>query len=123
MRLLADENVSLPSVRLLREAGVDVASVSELRPGISDVDVLAWAAREMRITLTFDRDFGELVFRRGLSGLPGLIYCRFVPKSPTETGELLLSSWSEPGAGFEGHFTVIDRDYVRRRRLPHASDA
>ncbi|HKN26804.1 MAG TPA: DUF5615 family PIN-like protein [Roseiarcus sp.] len=29
-------------------------------PGATDPDVLAWAAREGRILLTFDKDFGEL---------------------------------------------------------------
>jgi len=36
-------------------------------PGMSDPDVLAWATRDERILLTFDKDFGELA---GASALP-----------------------------------------------------
>lgn len=118
MRLLADENVPLPSVWVLRAAGLDVAAVAEDAPGAEDGDVLARAAREGRLLLTFDRDFGELVFRRGAAGEPGVIYCRFVPRTPTEAGELLVRLAREPGVSFEGQFTVVDRDHVRRRRLP-----
>ena len=118
MRLLADENVPLPSVQRLRSAGIDIIAVAEDGAGSADVDVLRRAQDEGRILLTFDRDFGELVFWRGLSGQPGVIYCRFVPRSPTETAELLLSLAEATGGAFEGHFTVIDRDQVRRRPLP-----
>ena len=118
MRLLADENVPRPSVERLRDAGIDVTYVAEQIAGASDLDVLALAELEDRITLTFDRDFGELVFRQGIPARSGVIYCRFVPTSPTETAERLLSLSREPGVAFEGQFTVIDRDHVRRRRLP-----
>lgn len=118
MRLLADENVPLPSVRVLRDAGFDVAAVAEDAPGARDSDVLARAEDERRLLVTFDRDFGELVFRRGATGEPGIIYCRFVPHTPTEAGELLVRLAREPGVSFEGQFTVVDRDHVRRRRLP-----
>ena len=56
MRFLANENFPLPSVRLLREAGHDVVSISEETPGITDSQVLSRAVSEQRIILTFDRD-------------------------------------------------------------------
>ena len=118
MRLLADENVPLPSIHLLRAAGVDVAAVTLDAAGASDRDVLQRAEREDRILVTFDRDFGEIVFRLGASGQPGVIYCRFVPDTPIEFGELLLRMVRESGATFHGYFTVIHRDHVRRRALP-----
>jgi predicted nuclease of predicted toxin-antitoxin system len=118
MRLLADENVPLPSIFALRTAGMDVAAATEDAAGASDREVLARAQREGRVLLTFDRDFGEHVFREGASGEPGVIYCRFIPTTPLETAEVLVRLAVETGIAFEGHFTVIDRDQVRRRRLP-----
>lgn len=118
MRLLADENVPLPSIFALRTAGMDVAAATEDAAGASDREVLARAQREGRVLLTFDRDFGEHVFREGASGEPGVIYCRFIPITPLETAEVLVRLAVETGIAFEGHFTVIDRDQVRRRRLP-----
>ena len=47
-RLLVNENFPVPSLQLLRQAGFDVASVSEVMPGSSDVDVIARAFDEDR---------------------------------------------------------------------------
>ena len=66
MRFLANENFPLPSVRLLRSAGHDVLSITEESPGISDDRILARAVAEERIILTFDRDYGELIYRVGM---------------------------------------------------------
>ena len=120
MRFVADENVPLPSVEALRAAGHDVAAVAREAPGSSDATVLEQVRREGRIVLTFDRDFGELVFRRGASGEPGVVFLRFVPRTPTEPAEVLLLLLLERGLMFEGSFTVVDRDHVRQRRLPSA---
>ena len=51
-KLLADENVPLKAVEILREKGVDVASVTELSPGLKDREVLDLAGREGRIIVT-----------------------------------------------------------------------
>ena len=60
MRFLANENFPGAAVTRLETAGHDVVWVRIAAPGATDSDVLAWAAREERILLTFDRDFGEL---------------------------------------------------------------
>jgi predicted nuclease of predicted toxin-antitoxin system len=65
VRFLADENVPLPSVDALSAAGHDVVWVARETPGLADPRVLDQARRENRILITFDRDFGELVFARG----------------------------------------------------------
>ena len=59
MRWLANENFPLASVQLLRAAGHDVVAIIEDTPGAPDTGVLAQAARESRIVLTFDRDDGH----------------------------------------------------------------
>jgi len=46
MRFLANENFPLLSVRLLRQAGYDVASMTEDSPGMEDSEVLTRAAYE-----------------------------------------------------------------------------
>ncbi len=60
MRLLVNENFPLLSVKLIRQAGYDIASITEDCPGIEDIEVLTRAVNEQRIILTFDRDYGEL---------------------------------------------------------------
>ncbi|MEH1891859.1 MAG: DUF5615 family PIN-like protein [Nostoc sp.] len=118
MRFLANENFSLPSVRLLRQAGYDVASVTEDSPGIEDTEVLTHAANEQRVILTFDRDYGELIYRLRLPSPTGVIYLRFRPHTPEEPATLLLNLLQIEGLQFEERFTVVERDQIRQRPLP-----
>jgi predicted nuclease of predicted toxin-antitoxin system len=64
MRFLANENFPAPSIRLLKELGIEVKSISENSPGIVDEKVIQIAQKEKRIILTFDKDYGELIFRQ-----------------------------------------------------------
>lgn len=54
MQFLANENFPVRSVKRLREAGYDVASVIEDSPGAEDTEVLARATREQRVVKTWD---------------------------------------------------------------------
>jgi predicted nuclease of predicted toxin-antitoxin system len=78
MRFLANENFPLQSVRILRQADLEVASVTEDSPGIEDAEVLARAADEQRVILTFDRDYGELIYRLRLRCQKVSFICGFV---------------------------------------------
>jgi predicted nuclease of predicted toxin-antitoxin system len=118
MRFLADENVPAASVRRLRFEGHDVACGSEDAPGAEDPGVLARAVAEARVVLTFDRDFGELLYRRGAPAPPGVVYLRFRPASPEEPAEQLLALLAAGDVALEGHLTVLERGRVRRRALP-----
>ncbi len=58
LRLLADENFNDDIVRglLLREPALDILRVQEIGlAGAEDPDILAWAAENNRIILTYDR--------------------------------------------------------------------
>lgn len=82
MRLLANENIPLATIRLLREQGHDVAAVLEDASGTTDEEVLRRAHEESRILLTFDRDYGELIYVRRLPCPSGLIYCALFLPNP-----------------------------------------
>jgi len=73
MRFLANENFPGAAVAALDAAGHDVVWVRIAAPGTTDSDVLAWAAREGRILLTFDKDFGELARGSALSPRCGVV--------------------------------------------------
>jgi predicted nuclease of predicted toxin-antitoxin system len=118
MQLIADENFPLISIRLLRQSGYDVTSVTEDSPGIEDTEVLARAVNEQRIILTFDRDYGELIYRFRLPAPKGVIYLRFRPHSPEEPASLLLNLLQTEELQFEGRFTIVERDKIRQRPLP-----
>src|SRR4051812_23690063 len=116
MRVLADENFPRPALHALREAGWDVFSVQEECPGISDEDVIAVAAREGRILLTLDKDFGELVYRRGLPAASGVILFRITPESPQDAAAFALAvARSQPD--LRSCFCVVTRERIRIRPL------
>ncbi|HKP76329.1 MAG TPA: DUF5615 family PIN-like protein [Longimicrobiaceae bacterium] len=117
MHLLADENVPVPSIRLLRDAGYAVEAMIELAPGTADPDVLSHARQYGQILITFDRDFGELVYHRGSAVPPGVIYLRLSPADPEEAGRVLLNLFVVEDLQLEGRFTVVDTDRIRQRPL------
>jgi len=119
VRFLANENFPLPSVKSLRKAGYDILSITEDSPGIEDTEVLAWAVSDQRVILTFDRDYGELIYRLGLTPPSGVIYLRYQPLNPIEPAEQLLMLLQVEGLEFEGRFTVVEREQVRQRPLPN----
>ena len=118
MRFIADENFPLPSIRMLSEAGHDVVAVALESPGIPDANVLERAVQRKRILLTFDRDYGGLLYLRGSRPPEGIVYFRFSPSSPEEPAEYLLALLGESGPALSGMLTVAERDRVRQRPLP-----
>jgi predicted nuclease of predicted toxin-antitoxin system len=118
MKFLANENFPLTSVRRLREAGHTVISITEEMAGVKDSVVLSLAVRENLIVLTFDRDYGDLIYKLRLPVPAGIIYFRFDPSSPSEPCERLLELLKIEGLFLEGKFTVADRERIRQRPLP-----
>ncbi|MFZ8794614.1 MAG: DUF5615 family PIN-like protein [Acidilobaceae archaeon] len=49
-KLLADENISRSTVNTLRGRGYDILSLWDLKPGMSDEEVVDLAIRESRMT-------------------------------------------------------------------------
>ena len=117
IRLLLNENVPLASIDVLRRAGWDTAAIIEDSPGLSDAEVMARAHQEQRIIVTFDRDYGELLYRRHLPAPSGILYLRFVPLTPKEPGDYVLRVLNHPTLSLDGYFTVADRRQIRQRPL------
>lgn len=117
MDFLANENFPVVSIRLLRNAGHNVASVIEETPGAKDEAVLKRAHNESRVVLTFDRDYGELIYRHNLLAPAGIVYFRFDPSTPEEPAEILLNALKMVRVSILGKFTVIERERIRQRPL------
>jgi predicted nuclease of predicted toxin-antitoxin system len=86
-------------------------------PGSSDPAVLARAAAEGRILITFDKDFGELVFRSGLPSPAGIVLFRITPASPSRVAQVAVTVL-ESRTDWEGHFSVIEENRLRMTPLP-----
>jgi predicted nuclease of predicted toxin-antitoxin system len=116
-RFLANENVPLATVFRLRREGFDVASISLDTPSISDKEVIRIATDENRTIITFDRDYGELIYKYGHRPAAGVIYLRIENYQPEEPAELLLKLFAQPNIEFAEFFTVADDKSVRQRKI------
>lgn len=83
-KYLANENFPAETVGLLREKGDDVVHAAETLVGASDEAILQAAVGEDRVVLTFDRDFGELVFHRRRPSASGVVLFRLGQSSPDQ---------------------------------------
>src|ERR1043166_9760428 len=80
MRFLIDRCAGTLIAEWLRTQGHDVVESRERGPDPGDRVLLEWAARESRILITIDTDFGQLVFLEGQSHC-GLIRLPDVPST------------------------------------------
>jgi predicted nuclease of predicted toxin-antitoxin system len=87
VRICANENISADCVIALRNSGHDVLWIREASPGATDDEVLACARNEERLLLTFDKDFGQLVFQRGATASHGIILLRISQTSSVAAAE------------------------------------
>ncbi len=117
VRFLANENFPAVAVAALRERGHDVTWAGESFPSAKDRDVLALAVAEDRVLLTFDKDFGELAFRRGLPATCGVVLFRVATPSAAEVARFVVAALASRD-GWTGLFSVIDEGKVRSRSLP-----
>lgn len=114
LNLLADENFPLPVIKGLIDEGYDVLSIAEISPGIDDRAVLSLARESGRGLLTFDVDFGDLVFSHGIEPPAAILYFRLHPIILDELLTITLCALNEIQSGY---FAVISREGIRLRKL------
>ncbi len=85
MKFLADANISIEMVAMLRELGHDCSDPAAIPPRMQDVDVLRGAADNDRIVITSDKDFGELVFVHAIR-CPGVVIVAWIESQHAATG-------------------------------------
>ncbi|WP_297449130.1 DUF5615 family PIN-like protein [Ferrovum sp.] len=115
---LVNENFPAPSIIVLRAAGHDVLSIAESYSGVADTEVLSLARKDKRWLVTFDRDYGELLFARNLAPPPAVILLRvpsYRPDEPAAWLELLLLDQES----LIDKFTVFTGKTLRSRPLLH----
>lgn len=116
MRLLADENFPRAAVMAFEAAGHDILWVRTAMPGASDTEVLKAAARDSRLLLTFDKDFGELAARSILPPGCGIVLFRLSPPRSDPTARRMVVRIAARD-DWAGHFSVVEPSRVRMRRL------
>ena len=115
MNLLADENIDRGIVVRLRAGGHAVVWVAELSSGITDEDVLRLAVAGPPVLITEDKDFGELVYRRGLAHA-GVVLVRLAGMDNAAKAATVSEAIRDTGEELIAAFAVISPDAVRVRR-------
>ena len=100
----------------LRSAGFDVAWIQSDAPGSSDEQVLELAGEQQRILITYDTDFGDLIFHRGVPARSGVMLLRLTGSIEAHTSRLLevLAARED----WNLYFTSVGDEHERPRRLP-----
>ncbi|WP_336518563.1 DUF5615 family PIN-like protein [Pollutibacter soli] len=115
---LANENFPRPSIFFLRDKGYSVKSIQETNQGASDEEVIGIAKKDNLIILTFDRDYGELIFRYAVESPPSVIYFRYKGTDPQFVGKLLYDLLTDEKIEMDNAFTVVDQNSIRQRFYP-----
>ncbi len=101
---------------LTRTSVHDVLSIAESHAGDDDTNMLALAREKVRWPVTFDRDYGELLFARNLAPPPAVILLQVPSYRPDEPAAWLEHLLREP-ENLLGKFTVFTGKTVRSRPL------
>ena len=91
--------------------------MAESSPGKTDDDVLAQAVTDDRVVLTFDLDFGDLVYRLGRRAA-GIVLLRFRSQSAAELLQTFVRHWPMIEKHALGHFIVVSNSRLRIRPIP-----
>ena len=118
MKFLLDQDVYATTACFLSNSGYDLVLAAQIGLARADDEVLLRVAHEQgRILITRDRDFGNLVFVRGLGA--GVLYLRISPSTQNAVHhqlERVLTIYSSEELAKA--FIVIEPDGHRIRKLP-----
>jgi predicted nuclease of predicted toxin-antitoxin system len=121
MRILLNENVPGASVEALQRHGHDVLWARTVMPGAPDSIVLARASTEGRLLVTFDKDFGELVYRAGRKASAGVVLFRIPqPTAAVVAAQVVRTPVSRDDWG--GRFSVVEPGRIRMVPLLQAEE-
>lgn len=112
-RYLANENFPAVIVRALRNAGDDVVYAAEQLVGAPDARILQTALQQDCVVLTFDQDFGELVFHHRRPSPPGVVLFRLGGLS-VEGLLAFLRAFFDSKPTLRGFFTVASPGHFRQ---------
>lgn len=116
MKLLANENFPLKSILYLKSKGFNISSIGTDNPSIQDNVVMNIAINENRTILTFDRDYGELIFKHNYRPQKGVIYLRLDEYEADEPEKLIEEIFNKKEFDFDNALTVLDRNGIRQRK-------
>lgn len=120
MRLLVDQNIPQRVCQHLTMAGHDVVHVQEVSlDRADDAEILEYAARDHRIVVSSDTDFGALLAASRAPG-PSVVLTRELSTlPPDDLARLLAANLPSVAEALEaGAIVALTPSAIRVRRLP-----
>lgn len=120
MRFLIDANLSPRLATLLASEGHDAVAIRQVGLSeASDNEIVDYAAKDDRIVVSHDTDFGALLTFRGLTKPSFILFRSSDPITPDEQASLITSNLDAFADELEeGAVVVFARGRLRVRRLP-----
>lgn len=117
-RFILDENLPLFFARDLESVGFNVITVREQMPGTSDTEIVELSAKENRVIITRDKDFGFLVYSQNLRPA-GVILIRLKDQSkkPLKNSSMELTKLAKSKEELLGKFIIFDGKILRDRPI------
>lgn len=113
---LADEGLNYRFIKALRAEGLRVDWVKDLRPGISDFQVIEHARKKYAFLITEDKDFGEWIFAHHIKGI-SVILLRYQKQDETKILHHLRNALTTDEYSSSDQFITITRDKIRKRPI------
>jgi predicted nuclease of predicted toxin-antitoxin system len=108
MRFVIDENVPLLVATALKSLGHECIVIAQIEPRAVDETVMELARREKSILVTFDSDFGRMIFRELRPAPPGVVYMRGRPEHAKLVTDIFLNLFSSGTLDPIGRYIVVE---------------
>ena len=115
LRIVADENVHHQIILNLRQQGLDIISIKEQSPGVTDKEVIKLVEKLNALLVTEDSDFGKWAFVHKKQF--GVIFLRYHYKEVRLISQQLSNLLKKYQQKLSKKFTVITVKKVRMREL------
>ncbi len=117
IKYLADENIPLMVIKELSELGFSIESIPSSKRGMNDKEVMKYAFEKGLVIITFDKDFGQLIFKEKVNS-KGIILLRVTSTSPKKIKSIIKKILEDKGFIPLEKFVVIHEKHMRIVDLP-----
>ncbi len=116
MKFLVDVGVSNKVEKYLKDDGFDTKCIREIDPRLKDIEIIDIAAKDNRVIITMDKDFGELVFKSSQAHA-GVLLLRLENENSNSKVEIVKSILENYSKELNNNFCVFHKGKLRIRKI------